>query len=170
MAKGNTEFSWDRQKGESERCYEQFLIYKEMKSRSMKMVAERLHLHPTAVRRNGAKWNWVARARDYDNYIEHEKCKAEIARIRKMNAQQAAIGVLMQERALKGIKNIDVSKLSVKDLINLMIQGTSLERKARLSEIDTYQAKQEREHGIETKYNDDGLEAALKNSVKKVWE
>ena len=48
----------------------------------------------------------------------------------------------MQERALKGIKNINVSELSVKDLINLMIQGTSLERKARLSEIDTYQAKQ----------------------------
>ena len=71
MAKGNTEFSWDRQPGESGRCYEQFLIYRDMKKRSMRAVAERLHLHPTAVRRNGSKWSLVSRALDYDNYLEH---------------------------------------------------------------------------------------------------
>ena len=156
MAKGNTEFSWDRQPGESGRCYEQFLIYRDMKNRSMRAVAERLHLHPTAVRRNGSKWCWVSRALDYDNYLEHERCKSEITKIRKMNAQQASIGVLMQERALKGIKNLDVSKLSVKDLINLMVQGTSIERKARVGEMDTYRQKIESEHEIETKCEETG--------------
>ena len=156
MAKGNTEFSWDRQPGESGRCYEQFLIYRDMKNRSMRAVAERLHLHPTAVRLNGSKWSWVSRALDYDNYLEHERCKSEITKIRKMNAQQASIGVLMQERALKGIKNLDVSKLSVKDLINLMVQGTSIERKARVGEMDTYRQKIENEHEIETKCEETG--------------
>ncbi|MFQ9572444.1 MAG: hypothetical protein ACLRZN_09810 [Dialister invisus] len=86
-----------------------------------------------------------------------------------MNEQQAQIGLLIQKKALEALKEMKSKELYPKLLLQYLVQGAGLERKARDSDIEIKTSSKEKEIN-ETDYADDGLTEALRNSAKKVWD
>ena len=86
-----------------------------------------------------------------------------------MNRKQAVIGVLLQTKGVAALQKLKPEKLNAKELIQFLIQGTNIERRARLSDVSIQNKKKAQEESS-TEYADDGLSAALETAAKKVWK
>ncbi len=165
-----TEFPWERQPGESEEAYEAFSVYyKAGLKRSVRETGKAIGKSRSMVERWSRRWNWVDRAREYDNSLARVEYQATVDSIKKMNKQQATIGVMLQQKGLEALKKMNLSKMSAKELLQFLIQGASIERRARLSDV-TMHTKQKEHEENSTEYADDGLSMALENAAKKVWK
>ena len=168
--KRKTEYAWERQPGEGVEAYEAFSIYyKAGLKRNIRAVAATLGKSRILCEKWSARWKWVERAREYDNALAREEYQATINAVRKMNKQQAAIGVMLQQKGLEALKNLKLSKMDTKMLLQFLLQGTSIERRARMSEVSTLD-KQRAHEEQSTEYADDGLADALETAAKKVWK
>ena len=164
-----TEGKWYRQKGESEQAYEAFKMYYKMGTkRSCMKVAKELGRSGTLITGWCSKWDWVERSRAYDNALEKEAFKSACDAIKKMNQQQAQIGLLVQKKAIEALKELKTKELYPKLLLQYLVEGAGLERKARVSDVESYREKVD--VFVNGEYADDGLTEALNNSAKKVWE
>lgn len=85
-----------------------------------------------------------------------------------MNQQQAQIGLLVQKKAIEALKELKTKELYPKLLLQYLVEGAGLERKARVSDVESYREKVD--VSVNGEYADDGLTEALNNSAKKVWE
>ena len=157
-----TELAWERQPGESEEAYEAFTDYYKNPKRSQKKTAKAVGKSEALIYRWSVRWHWSERAREYDNALIREDYLATIDEIRKMNRKQAVIGVL-------ALQKLKPEKLNAKELIQFLIQGTNIERRARLSDVSIQNKKKAQEESS-TEYADDGLSAALETAAKKVWK
>ncbi len=164
-----TELAWERQPGESEEAYEAFTDYYKNPKRSQKKTAKAVGKSEALIYRWSVRWNWSERAREYDNALVREDYLATIDEIRKMNRKQAVIGVLLQTKGVAALQKLKPEKLSAKELIQFLIQGTNIERRARLSDVSIQNKKKAQEESS-TEYADDGLSAALETAAKKVWK
>lgn len=166
----SVEFPWERQPGEGEEAYEAFsLYYKAGLKRSLRKTAESLGKNRALLERWSRRWNWVERAREYDNALVREEYQSTVDSIKKMNKQQASIGLMLQQKGLEALKKLNISKMDAKELLQFLIQGSNIERRARLSDVNMHIKQKEHEENS-TEYADDGLSAALENAAKKVWK
>lgn len=141
-------YAWERQPGESSKAYEAFSIYyKETGRRSLRNVAATLGKSETLISRWSGRWNWVERAAAYDNALAREDFKNAMEEVKRMNAQQARIGVAIQEKAIRALQKMNIDDMSARDVIQFFVHGSEIERKARLYGANL--GKQERE-GIQT--------------------
>ena len=84
---------WDRQKGESARAFEAFLVYLQMgPERSVRAVAQKLSKSYTLAGRWSSTYHWVERCRAWDNYLQQEAKKAAATAVRNMNRRHAQNG------------------------------------------------------------------------------
>lgn len=164
-----TELAWERQPGESEEAYEAFTDYYKNPKRSQKKTAKAVGKSDALIYRWSVRWHWSERAREYDNALVREEYTATLDEIRKMNKAQAAIGLLLQKKGQEALEKLDLKKMSAKDLLQFLIQGTTIERRARLSDVSIQNKKKAQEESG-TEYADDGLSAALETAAKKVWK
>lgn len=164
-----TELAWERQPGESEEAYEAFTDYYKNPKRSQKKTAKAVGKSDTLIYRWSVRWHWTERAREYDNALVREEYTATLDEIRKMNKAQAAIGLLLQKKGQEALEKLNLKKMSAKDLLQFLIQGTTIERRARLSDVSIQNKKKAQEESS-TEYADDGLSAALETAAKKVWK
>lgn len=164
-----TELAWERQPGESEEAYEAFTDYYKNPKRSQKKTAKAVGKSEALIYRWSVRWHWTERAREYDNALVREEYTATLDEIRKMNKAQAAIGLLLQKKGQEALEKLNLKKMSAKDLLQFLIQGTTIERRARLSDV-SIQAKKKAQEESSTEYADDGLSAALETAAKKVWK
>lgn len=164
-----TELAWERQPGESEEAYEAFTDYYKNPKRSQKKTAKAVGKSEALIYRWSVRWNWTERAREYDNALVREEYTATLDEIRKMNKAQAAIGLLLQKKGQEALEKLNLKKMSAKDLLQFLIQGTTIERRARLSDVSIQNKKKAQEESG-TEYTDDGLSAALETAAKKVWK
>lgn len=164
-----TELAWERQPGESEEAYEAFTDYYKNPKRSQKKTAKSVGKSETLIYRWSVRWHWSERAREYDNALVREEYTATLDEIRKMNKAQAAIGLLLQKKGQEALEKLNLKKMSAKDLLQFLIQGTTIERRARLSDVSIQNKKKAQEESS-TEYADDGLSAALETAAKKVWK
>jgi uncharacterized membrane protein len=166
----NIEFPWERQPGEGEEAYEAFSVYyKAGLKRSLRKTADAIGKSRAMCDRWSKRWNWVERARGYDNALAREEYQATIDAIRKMNKQQASIGIMLQQKGLEALKKLNISKMDAKELLQFLMQGSNIERRARISDA-TMQVKQKEREENSTEYADDGLAMALESAAKKVWK
>lgn len=136
-----TEGEWYRKKDESEQAYEAFKVYYKMGTeRSCVKVARILGKSDTLITGWCSRWNWVERSRAYDNALEKEAFKSACDEIRKMNQQQAQIGLLVQKKAIEALKELKAKELYPKLLLQYLVEGARLERRARVSEVESYTA------------------------------
>lgn len=138
-----TELAWERQPGESEEAYEAFTDYYKNPKRSQKKTAKAVGKSEALIYRWSVRWHWSERAREYDNALVREDYLATIDEIRKMNRKQAVIGVLLQTKGVAALQKLKPEKLSTKDLLQFLIQGTTIERRARLSDVSIQNNKDE---------------------------
>lgn len=164
-----TELAWERQPGESEEAYEAFTDYYKNPKRSQKKTAKAVGKSEALIYRWSVRWHWTERAREYDNALVREEYTATLDEIRKMNKAQAAIGLLLQKKGQEALEKLNLKKMSAKDLLQFLIQGTTIERRARLSDVSIQNKKKAQEESG-TEYADDGLSAALEIAAKKVWK
>ena len=80
---------WDRlqDKNETSKAYAAFCIYRDMGSeRSYEVVAEHCNKTVSHINKWGGKYDWVERARHYDDYLlakDQKKFEAKLARFRE---------------------------------------------------------------------------------------
>lgn len=170
MGRKRVEYEWERKKGESSESYAAFKLYYQMgDKRSCAKVAKNLGRSNTLISGWCSKWDWVERARAYDNELARQEFSETCNAIKKMNEQQAQIGLLIQKKALEALKEMKSKELYPKLLLQYLVQGAGLERKSRESDIEIRASGKEKEIN-ETKYADDGLTEALRSSAQKVWD
>lgn len=170
MGRKKAEYEWERKKGESSEAYTAFKLYYKMGAkRSCSKVAQSLLKSRVLITGWCSKWDWVERARAYDNELARQEFAEACNAVKKMNEQQAQIGLLIQKKALEALKEMKSKELYPKLLLQYLVQGAGLERKARDSDVEIKTGNKEKEIN-ETDYADDGLTEALRNSAKKVWD
>ena len=155
MGRKKAEYEWERKKGESSEAYTAFKLYYQMGAkRSCSKVAQSLLKSRVLITGWCSKWDWVERARAYDNELARQEFAEACNAVKKMNEQQAQIGLLIQKKALEALKEMKSKELYPKLLLQYLVQGAGLERKARDSDVEIKTGNKEKEIN-ETDYADD---------------
>lgn len=156
MGRRRAECEWERKKGESSEAYAAFKLYYQLGAkRSCTRVVQRLNKSRALITGWCGKWNWVERARAYDNELARQEFAEACNAVKKMNEQQAQIGLLIQKKALEALKEMKSKELYPKLLLQYLVQGAGLERKSRESDIDM---KVNIEQGEMNKMMEDGVQ------------
>lgn len=137
-----TDKPWERQKGESEKAFEAFAIYRDMgEKRTFTAVAEKLQKSSSLIRRWKDRWEWVERVRAYDNELEKE-ARAKVVKDRKdMTDRHIGIAMQLQKKALEALKGLSVEDMSPKDIKEFIKMATDLERLNRTLEEESSKGK-----------------------------
>lgn len=133
-----TDKPWERQKGESEKAYEAFAIYRDMgEKRTLTAVAEKLQKSCTLIRRWKATWEWQERVRAYDNELEKE-ARAKAVKARKdMTERHISIAMQLQKKALEALMDLQAKDMTPKDIKEFIKMATDLERLNRTLETES---------------------------------
>nr|DAU74763.1 MAG TPA: hypothetical protein [Caudoviricetes sp.] len=123
--------------------------------RSCTRVVQKLNKSRALITGWCGKWDWVERARAYDNELARQEFAEACNAVKKMNEQQAQIGLLIQKKALEALKEMKSKELYPKLLLQYLVQGAGLERKSRESDIDM---KVNIEQGEMNKMMEDGVQ------------
>lgn len=135
---------WERQTGETEKAYTAFSIYRDMTDkRTIQAVCDEIGKSYQFVHRWTVKYEWKERTRLYDNWLEHEARKNTIKQKEKMIAQQLKIARAIQAKALKAFSEADESKMTFKDMKELLKLGTELEQNIIDRSAEMYAEKDE---------------------------
>lgn len=145
---------WDRQKGESARAFEAFLVYLQMgPERSIRAVAQRCNKSYTLIGRWSGDNGWVERCRAWDNYLQHEAKKAAAAEVRSMNRRHAKMAAAIQGTALQALRELGTKMVNPKNFASIVKLSTDLERQSLTAEVaeNTPSAQDQREDDPLTK-------------------
>lgn len=125
----NSSKPWERQKGESEKAFEAFSLYRDKGAkRTLISVAEELQKSYTLIRRWCDRWEWEDRVRKYDNEMEREAKKEAQKGLRDMYTRQTKIAMEVQTKALQALQKLDIESMSPKDIKEYIRMATDLER------------------------------------------
>ena len=127
---------WERQPGESAKAFEAFRIYCEMQEeRSVRAVGQRLVKSGSLISRWSSQYNWVERARAYDNHLLKERTlKAKKAQ-RDMNRRHIGIAGRLQQKALDVLDQLSNAEFEPRDVVEFFKLGAELERLSRRCEV-----------------------------------
>lgn len=135
---------WDRLPNERSKAYHLFCRFRDLgPTRSLGKLA---HIQDSDSKRVASlanlksysrKYEWVERARSYDDYrAEKERIDNE-QHILEMNRRQAKDGRFFQHIAVKSLKKSEPDKLSPTEADRLFSTGVKTERLARGAETET---------------------------------
>ena len=126
---------WERQPYESSKAYAAFCIYRDLGTeRSLDKALAAANKKPTN-RRHWARWmgkyNWLERARAYDDYLERKKREEKEKAILEMAERHARLAMAFQQRVAERLREINPSELSPSDMAKWLDVSTKLERLSR---------------------------------------
>jgi hypothetical protein len=135
---------WDRLPNERSKAYYLFCMYRDLgPTRTLERLArvEDSDLNRVATRANlkvySRKYQWVSRARAYDDYLAEKERVDNEQLILEMNRRQAEDGRFFQHIAVKGLKKRDSDTLSPTEADRLFNTGVKTERLARGTGTET---------------------------------
>lgn len=153
---------WDRQKGESARAFEAFLVYLQMgPERSVRAVAQKLSKSYTLAGRWSSTYHWVERCRAWDNYLQREAKKAAVAEIRKMNQRHISMAQQIQDAVLQALIDLGSDIVTPQNFAAVVKLSTDLERQSMEAEAKETISSEE----LRKQAEDDPLTAALKEDM-----
>lgn len=130
-------YPWDRQPDESKPAHEAFKAYlatEEMFNgkRSISALARNISKSRHLMVDWSARHNWQERAAAYDKYMDDRDREAMIKERKKAIRRHAALGRNMQKLGNEAAKLQEgkLDEMTVRDLINLLVQGVTIERNA----------------------------------------
>lgn len=128
---------WERQTDESAKAYEAFASYRDMGSeRSIRAVAHKLGKSSTIIARWSSAWNWVERARAWDNELTRRAKAEAVKKVKDMTGRHINIAMQLQKKALEALTALDLAEMSPKDIKEFLKAATELERINRLAEAE----------------------------------
>lgn len=126
---------WERQKGESQKAYEAFVVYRDLGAeRSVTKVAQQLNKSRTLIGRWSSDWNWVERCRAYDNSLDEAARRKALKKYQDMTARHIRIALQMQEKALADMSDLPDGALSPKDILQFLDKALAIEKAARMED------------------------------------
>lgn len=136
MPKSEYGAAWERQPKESAPAYKAFSIYRDMGAeRGLRAVATQLSKSDTLIKRWSRTWNWVERARQYDDSLQREAqakaYKKAVKSLEEMQTRHIKTAVLMQKIAVEALDGLDPSELTPQDIVRLIKEGSKLESDVR---------------------------------------
>lgn len=140
----NEQELWERQPGESSVAYEAFLLYRNMgheaegekKKRRLASVAKKLGKSLKLMERWSFTWDWVERARAYDNELQRIGMEETRAAIKKMLKDHMTMAQALQKKAMNALLRLDDENLTARNILDYLAQGIELERQARLESAE----------------------------------
>ncbi len=168
---------WERQKGEGEKAYEAFTVYRDMgEERTIAAVVKRLNKSRSLIDRWKVQWEWTERIRAYDNEIEKGKLAKKKKEREDMRTRHAKIANQLQTKALEALREMDSKVLEPKDIVRFLELSAKLEQAARLDqpqdralefEREQFEYQKERDAGEIAEYEDlDEVEEAIYGTDK----
>lgn len=141
---------WERQKGESARAFEAFLVYLQMgPERSQQAVAQRCSKSVSLIRRWSSDNKWVERCRAWDNYLQQEAKKAAVAEVRKMNQRHAKMASAIQATAMQALQELGTDMVNPKNFASIVKLATDLERQSLTAETVELEEEAKADEGVE---------------------
>lgn len=122
---------WERQENESEKAFSAFKAYLEMEDRNICQLAKRLAKSRQLVDKWKQKYNWQERCIAYDKSLQDVEYATAIEERKKMAKRHIAIAMNMQAKAVEALKQTDVSKLNVNEIVKLIDSAVKIERLSR---------------------------------------
>ena len=130
---------WDRQKGESARAFEAFLVYLQMgPERSVRAVAQKLSKSYTLAGRWSSTYHWVERCRAWDNYLQQEAKKAAAAEVRNMNRRHAKMAAAIQGTAMQALQERGADMVNPNNFAAIVKLAAELERQSLTAELSEH--------------------------------
>lgn len=124
--------AWERQRGESQKAFEAFTVYRDLESeRSLVKVGQKLGKSSTLIERWSVQWSWVERARLYDEEKERQYLLQQEEERKKMAERHAKQSMMFQNKVLERLRTIDPNRLTPADLIKWFEVAVKVERQAR---------------------------------------
>lgn len=141
---------WERQKGESARAFEAFLVYLQMgPDRSIQAVSHKLAKSIPLIKRWSSENNWVERCRAWDNYLQQEAKKAAVAEVRRMNQRHAKMASAIQATAMQALQEMGTSMVDPKNFAAIVKLATDLERQSLTAETVELDEEAKADEGVE---------------------
>lgn len=123
--------AWDRLKDETEKAYEAFSTYRDLGvGRTFVAVADKLHKSCTLIRRWAKRHNWEERAAAYDSSITEGARKANINSIETAIKRKNSIAGKLEEKALAALKNLNLSRVSGRTIVEMLTLSNTLRNEA----------------------------------------
>lgn len=128
---------WERQKDESSKAFEGFTVYRDMGAeRSLAKAGRSLGKSKTLLEKWSSQWNWVERARAYDNEIERQAKAKAVKEVKEMHSRHIKIALQLQAKALEALNKTKPTLMEPKDIKEFIKVATELERMNRIIEDD----------------------------------
>ena len=123
---------WDRLPKESAKCFKQFCFYRDAGyKRTLKKTAEHFRLTERAIQNNSLKYNWVARVKAYEDYLDGEAQKQQEHEIKEMKKRHIQQALFMQKNIIERIQNINPAELSPIECVKMFDVAVKVERLSR---------------------------------------
>ena len=133
-----TDKPWERQKGESEKAYEAFTVYRDMETRrTISAVVKQLEKSRCLIDRWKDRWEWTERVRLYDNFLEKQAKEKAVKDRKAMVDRQVKIAMQVQKKALEALEKLSVEDMTPKDIKEYIKMATDLERLNRTFEVES---------------------------------
>ena len=155
MSNTNTPLPWERQPGETQKAYEAFCVYRDLKDirdpeskRSLELVGQRLGKTKANYERWSSANEWVKRVEAWDEYqerkIREEEEKQRITDIRSMRKRHADLASAMLIKAARALQRIPEDEIKAGDVSRMVDTASKLER---ISRGDVGEVVEERDGG-----------------------
>jgi hypothetical protein len=100
-------------------------------SRSLARLADECGITERQAEYLSSRYEWVARAADFDSHVAGEGEQAFVDAAREMGARQALEAQELQQQALASLRGMDPASMSARDAIRLYQVASDIERLAR---------------------------------------
>lgn len=144
MAKHNLDprQPWSQRADETSRSFAAFLAYRDLgPSRTLANVcdsgppagANKVEGGRSvgAVRTWSARYDWGDRARAYDDWLDRESVKDQVQQVKDMRRRHAIFGQLAVQKAGERLREIEGTRLTIREAAILLELGVKIERLAR---------------------------------------
>lgn len=114
---------WEKQPGETDLAYEQFLRYRDMEKRSVRDAGPNSN-------NLSVQWMWGSRCLEWDRYVRRQDDEALVRYRVAMNERQRAAGRLGQQKVVNWLVNLDPATLSPHEAARWFEVAVRAEREA----------------------------------------
>jgi hypothetical protein len=123
---------WERQKGETQKAFEAFCIYRDMGAdRSLSKVSQQLGKHKVLLQRWSSRWQWVLRVEAWDDHLDQGARRENEKRVKAMAERHANQAMLFQQKLVERLRTINPEDLSPADLARWFDVAVKVERLSR---------------------------------------
>jgi hypothetical protein len=108
------QYAWRQLPGESIKAYRAFLVYRntEIKERSLQRVGSELGKSRGLIERWSSRWDWLERARLWDEYEELRILEGRIEEERRMDEEHLRITRGARSKAIKALADMKPEQLA----------------------------------------------------------